>query len=43
MIGRFVDNLVGVFNPRAQLSRMAARELIQSKHQYTTTKPKINK
>lgn len=41
MIGRLVDNLVGVFNPRSQLSRMAARELIQGKRQYAAAKPGI--
>ncbi len=41
MIGHLVDNLVGVFNPKAQLSRMAARELIQGKRQYAAAKPGI--
>lgn len=41
MIGQVVDNLVGVFNPRAQLSRMAARELIQGKRQYAAAKTSV--
>lgn len=41
MIGQVVDNLVGAFNPRAQLSRMAARELIQGKRQYAAAKTSV--
>jgi lambda family phage portal protein len=41
MIGQVLDSLVGVFNPRAQLSRMAARELIQGKRQYAAAKASV--
>lgn len=41
MIGQAFDHLVGIFNPKAQLSRMAARELIQGKRQYAAARPSI--
>lgn len=41
MIGRALDALIGVFNPKSQLSRMAARELIRGKRMYAAARPGI--
>lgn len=39
MIGRALDAFIGVFNPKAQLSRMTARELIDGKRMYAAARP----
>lgn len=43
MIGRAVDALIGVFSPKSQLARMAAREMIQGKRMYAAARPGVGR
>lgn len=41
MIGQALDNIIGVFSPKAALARMSARELIEGKRLYAAARPGV--